>query len=338
MTESRPVCIMVVANKRWEAEPLIHAFVEPRSRPTSVMPTVRLYDPEISPVSYGKEPTPRLTAKCQLSQAAANVQIWCLEDWMDPGAGSSNTPEKVRVLSKFMTSAIVQFGIQPDVVVAFGTAGIIAKAPLDGCVTVGTRVFIHDPFGNDPIEKRVIHRVDGKTESMWSDARLDRVLDSGMPSDFFRVVSDSSRYAAEARFVNPPIHSASPVTVLAGNGFASVGTVNVTNYDDYIWADQSTVDAFRKSVRLHEVGSVETTHGLIRLAAEDTIELQPHFLYISGITDTLGSFDMDVAPRVYAQNLAAAHNAGIVATWLIPEITNQVHPLLVKNSTPKSDS
>lgn len=66
--------------------------------------------------------------------------------------------------------------------------------------------------------------------------------------------------------------------------------------------------------------SNETTHGLIRLQSDAP------FLFISGITDTLGSFNAEVAPRPYSQNFAAAHNAGVVAAWLLPRIVEYLKP------------
>ena len=106
---------------------------------------------------------------------------------------------------------------------------------------------------------------------------------------------------------------------MAGHSFISLGTVNVTNYEDYAWTDGDTLAAFRQKVGSRkQVGSMETTHGLIRLASESP------FLYVSGITDTVGRFDLEVTPRVYAQNFVAAHNAGLAVAWMLP----QVVPLL----------
>ena len=328
MTSPRTVNIMMIANKRWEAEPLFHGVVESRIRPQTLKPALRMYEPEIKAATFGGEPMPRLLATCQLPHIQARVQIWCIEDWMDPAAGGSNTPEKVRVLSRFFLAAEKRFGTKPDVIAAFGTAGIPSSVPLNGCVTVGTRVFVNDPFSKNPQTTRFIQRLDGKTEPMWTDPRLGRVVLSEMPSDFFRMIPDGTRHAAEARFLKPPIHATADLTVLAGNAFASIGTVNVTDYDDYVWADPLGIAIFRRTVERHEVGSVETTHGLIRLAAEDALGAVPRFFYISGITDSIGYFDMEVAPRTYAQNFAAVHNAGVVAAWLIPEVASQIGKIL----------
>jgi hypothetical protein len=320
MATGDPLKIMIVANKTWEASPLIQALFSDRSRPTGLASVARVYDPDVTPCITTGTPTPRATLAIP---GHATIEVWCIEDWMDPGAGSSNTPEKVRVLPRFFSSSAGGPGGSPDVVLAFGTAGIPTGLPFNGCVAVGTRCFIHDPFAGKPPPARVIVRRDKRTEPMWTDSRLDTLLTSTAPADFFRRAQDAARYAAEARFVAPPIHAGAPLTVLAGNGFASLGTVNVTNYDDYVWADPAVLKAFNQGQIQNEVGSQETTHGLVRLAAEDFFGATPQFFYVSGITDSLGLFDMEVGPRQYAQNFAAAHNAGVALAWLLPELTTQ---------------
>lgn len=328
----RRLRIVIIANKTWEAAPLLVALFSKKMRPDALVPTARLYDPEIAPAPYGHPPTPRAELRID-GDTPASVQVWCIEDWMDPHAGGSNTPEKVRLLPRFLAEAAKRFGGRPDVIVAFGTAGIPGRLASNGCVAVGSSVFVHDPYAERALAERTIERLDDEHEPMWTDARLDHVLASSLPKGFFRAAPDALRHAAEARFVKPPVHAADPLLILAGHGFASVGTVNVTDYDDYVWADARSLAVFRGRVDRHEVGSIETTHGLIRLAAEDALGTAPCFLYISGLTDTLGYFDMEVTPRQGAQNLAAAHNAGVTTAWLLPEVARQVAPLVIARET-----
>jgi hypothetical protein len=105
---------------------------------------------------------------------------------------------------------------------------------------------------------------------------------------------------------------------VAAANYAAIGDVNVTNYDDYAWADPAALKAFKRHDDTDPVGSLETTHGLIRLQSEAP------FLFISGITNRVGYFNMEVAPRAYAQNFVCAHNAGVVATWLLPRLATYV--------------
>ena len=306
--------IVVVANKTWEAAPLLSTLFSPRSRPAVVRPIDRIYDPDAHPCDWHEPPEPRAL----LVAGDTTVQVFCIEDWMDPDAGSSNTAEKMRVLPRIFQSSAELFDDPAEVVVAFGTAGIPSSIAFNGCVTVGTNTVVYDPFAGRAT--RALSRDDGTMEPMWNDPRVGDVLPSRLPQGWFRDLPPTVRATAEARFVSPPIHPATPMTVLAGNGFAALSTVNVTNYDDYVWADPASLAHFSASVDRHEVGSQETTHGLIRIAAENALGRLPTFLYVSGITDSIGWFDMEVSPRAYAQNFAAAHNAGVTLGWLLPEL------------------
>jgi hypothetical protein len=70
------------------------------------------------------------------------------------------------------------------------------------------------------------------------------------------------------------------------------------------------------------VGSVETTHGIIRLASES------RFAFVSGITDRTEHFSEDVDgkdkkgnKKTEAQNYACSFNIGIYIAAALPKIT-----------------
>ena len=90
--------------------------------------------------------------------------------------------------------------------------------------------------------------------------------------------------------------------------------VLVTDYREYDRTDQATLDAFAASNLMRNAKSLETTHGLIRA------QTNAPFLFVSGITDRVGSFNDEVDPRSYAQNTVAAHNAGVAIAWMLPTI------------------
>lgn len=85
--------------------------------------------------------------------------------------------------------------------------------------------------------------------------------------------------------------------------------------DDYIWTDDLTRARFEREFRQREIGSMESTHGLIHAAWPDA-----GFLYVSGLTDRVPLFNQEVTPRVYAQNFACAHNAGVAVAFLLPAL------------------
>jgi hypothetical protein len=123
---------------------------------------------------------------------------------------------------------------------------------------------------------------------------------------------------AETRFLKSPLEPVKTPVVLAGHRFNSLGVVNVIDYDAYFWADKSAIEAFRQKGYQGVIGSMETTHGLIRFQTEAP------FLFISGIANEDGKFDSQVAPRVYAQPFVAAHNAGLTLCYLIEGVIPQL--------------
>jgi hypothetical protein len=96
--------------------------------------------------------------------------------------------------------------------------------------------------------------------------------------------------------------------------YVALADINVTNYKDYAWADSKVVDAYRALNSANPIGSLETTHAVIRACTAAP------FMFVSGITDRVGYFDQEVAPAPYGQNFVAAHNAGLAISYIIPRI------------------
>jgi len=293
---------MLIANKWWEADPLcwvlFHNKAHPRvffdyetiNYPSQHMPKQPSEPRPLNPVA-----TPRFSFKC----LDATVEVWCLEELMNPAENPSSAAEKARVLPDAVAS-----GPKPDLVVAFGTAGSRQGLHINGCVVVGRRVYIHDAY------KAEVDRT-----GMWTPPEEDMVIESDLPVGVIQGISPGSKHSAEARFLQPPVAPANHLLLMAGNGFISVGHVNCINYDDYAWSPIRAVESFNDNAsELGEIGSVESTHGLIRVVSDAP------FLYISGIAATVGLFNVQVTPRVYAQNTVASHNAAIALAWLLPEV------------------
>jgi len=294
--------IMVIANKWWEADPLCWVLFHDKARPSAFFdyiinnyPSQRAPDRLTEPRPRDLATIPRITFKCR----DARVEVWCLEELMNLAENLSSAAEKARVLP-----AAIASGTTPDLVIAFGTAGSRQGLHINGCAVVGRRIYIHDAY--KAAEDRT---------GMWTPPMEDLVIESDLPAGVFQRISLESKHSAEARLLSPPIDPANPLRVMVGDGFISLGHVNCTNYDEYAWSPLRAVESFNENAsRYGEIGSVESTHGLIRLASEAP------FLYVSGIADTVGFFNIQVTPRVYAQNTVAAHNAAIALAWLLPDV------------------
>ena len=117
----------------------------------------------------------------------------------------------------------------------------------------------------------------------------------------------------QKRLLNTPLNPTNFLKVDADKRLVALSNVNVTKYSEYKFKDGEGVTAFQKAETGMELGSVETTHGVIRVSAAD----RP-FIFISAIVDRLGYFDEDVVPKEFSQNFSGSFNAGIVTSWLIP--------------------
>jgi hypothetical protein len=298
--------VMLVANKWWEADPLCGVLFHDKARPGAFAdvkavryPTVRAPKPKAdAPRPPDPAAVPRLTFVC----GDATVEVWCLEELMNPQENPSSSLEKSRVLP-----GAFEYGPPPALVVAFGTAGSREGVRANGCAVVGTRTFVHDP------KAKAADRT-----KMWTPPHPDTLEESTLPQGALGKLDEQARYAAEARMLRCPVAPADPPLTLLGNGFASLGGVNITNYDDYAWADREAAAAFAASGAAAQIGSIETTHGIIRAASDAP------FVFVSGITDMEGLFDYEVTPRVYAQNFVAAHNAGVAIAWLLPSLVTVI--------------
>jgi hypothetical protein len=286
--------LCIVANKWWEAAPLVAALqhVNVGQDELSAAPTAIYHTGQ--PCAGGSfRPAPRLIARCN----GADVEVWCVQDLMDLSENSSLTWEKARVLPRILTGDGEQV-----VVVAFGTAASPSGAGHDGNVVIGTSVFVHDPFENNEFgEKR------------WAHPQMNQIVASDLQNVFDCL---SSEYIAEAeRRLLTPVHgAAAPPRVFAGSGLISVGVVNVTDSADYSWTDENALRCFREVAKAAVTESLETTHGVVRLL------LGSRFLYVSGIANAVGRFAEEVKGNPYRQNFVASHNAAVATAWLLPEL------------------
>ncbi len=341
--------VAVVANKTWECAPVVERLLARDARPAALEGATfrRGYDPAEEPVELDPDTKERpklppeaegldmrasLPIRPRLSiesvRLQLSVEIWCVEDWMRSKRRLASPEGSLGKLStsssheKF-TYALPRIrercfrGRGPELLIAMGTAGVVYGTTLNGCVTIGSRVYVHDAWHDAPADEiadqverfgpMLREQISGQLDRPIEAPRLKRTL-------FSEDLSAEARHSAEARFLAAPIHPARPPRILAGHGFASLGTINICDYEDYVWADEETLRLFERQVRQREIGSMETTHGLIGLSWPQT-----PFLFVSGLTDRVPMFNSEVTPRKYAQNFVAAHNAGVTLAHLLPE-------------------
>ena len=285
--------ILIFANTPWEADALTAVFVNARARPTGFPIPISPASVNIPSVdgSSSKTITARLTYP--------DIEVWCVSDLLVSGY---STKEKARVLPY-----VANNGAPPSLVIAFGTAAFPDPSSYDGCVVVGSNVFIYSP------PEDVLGNVE-----FWDDPSIGRFMDHSSQSinaPVFQSLRNELRLQIETRFLLAPVDSIKAPILIQSPGYTAISDVNVANPDDYAWADADSVRAFATAAPRHIIGSVETTHGVINVKVRSK-----QFLFVSAIANRLGYFNMEAAPRNYAQDFAVAHNAAVALAWMIPVV------------------
>lgn len=291
--------VVVVVNKSWEAEPLIGVLRSTNGRPTPFPEEIAA--PSVS-VAWSDGTSHQIAARAAFRTKTTSTEVWCLKDLMDPTKSSSSSEEKARVLP-----ALTAAGEAPNLVIAVGTASSPDLRSFNGCVAVGSSCFTFNPYSQSP-----------NPDSNWTDARFGKLIDEEdrtATNSTLTWLDREARPSIETKFVQTPLEPATPPLLIASTTAVALSDVNVTNPDDYVWADAKAVLAFKEAAPDRTVGSMETTHSVIRLCVPS-----PRFLFVSGITNRLGYFNVEVSPRPYAQNFAASHNAGVTVAWLLSKI------------------
>ena len=294
-----PYRILIFVNKAWEADPLVGVFRNDQVRPSKFPAPDALPQVDI-PLSDGSMKT--VQARLALKSPNATAEVWCIKDLMDPKKKSSSSEEKARVLPHVTAN-----GDPPILVVAFGTATFPDARSYNGCVVIGSNVFVHNPYGDAP-----------NRESKWTHPDIGKLLDrSQQPINaaLFSALDREMRPLIETPFLPPPINPAGPPSLIVSAAYVALSNVNVTDPNDYVWADPEALRAFAANAPRQAIGSVETTHGVIRLMVPS-----PQFLFVSGVANRVGYFNMEVAPRTYAQNFVASHNAAVALAWMMPAL------------------
>jgi hypothetical protein len=303
--------ILILANKDWEAEPLVGVLLNGKARPDAKS-YPRIPFPDFGAVPKVEVPLKAGGSKFVSARAAlyypkeatpdAIAEVWAIRDLMDPTESGSSSREKARVLPE-----LVKNGRKPTVIIAFGTATTPAARSLNGCVVVGSKVFVHNPLAGtlDP-DREWTHDDFGKLMHSREVHPVIDLLDRGQ-----------LRSPSEIRFLRSPIHPADPPVLVVSPDFVAVSSVNVTTPALYAWADRQALEAAEKAGIREAIGSVETTHGVIRLVLRSE-----QFFFVSGIANGLGAFGAETGPRDYAQNFVASHNAAIALAWMLPRLLN----------------
>jgi hypothetical protein len=295
--------VIVVANKWWECDPALAAMLNNNARPPhSPWPDV-LHPPRKVPEQmpkFNEYPVPRAVFGYRHFRA----EIWCISDLLDhySSADQSSSQIKAQVLPRiFEYSEKDATPEKPALVIALGTA----CTPVDfqnrnGCVAVGTDVFMHNARAGCPTSS-------SNLQSFY----YDQLLKSSISPETFAAISAMDVTSAVTAFLPVPTNASAVTNITIGYGAVALNTINVTDPACYAVCDKMTLDAFESQRLKGSPVSLETTHGLIRIQSDSP------FLFVSGIVNRYQKFADDVGPRPNGQNTAGAYNAGVCVTWML---------------------
>ena len=297
--------VTITVNKWWEFDPVIQCLLS-----NYVLPNSNYHWPRFNDhprrrlkLSEPREPAPA-KPRCVFDFDFASVEVWCVSDLLehlpDKSKWQSSSERKAERLPEIFIGETVSLSI------AVGTASSGDIESRNGSVVIGTKSFLHNskPNGSNP-------------DSGWRGGPFDKLLHSAITTDEFSALTaleSDLRREVSSRFLSPPLAPAKEPQVLVDYEAVALGNVNVTDYRDYDSTDRETIEAFQRAGKDLLLGSLETTHGLIRVLGSS------RFIFVSGIVDRLNRFHEEVSPRPYAQNTAGAHNAGVVLAWLMPRL------------------
>jgi hypothetical protein len=289
---------LIVVHKCREVEPILNALLNVRMRPDD------LQHPDLLNYPWRlKQGTvhPRAVWK---DIGGVRVEVWCIEDIMDPRWNSSSSEGKNAELPKLFN----YLNIAPSLVIACGTAAFGREAAqMTGSVVVGTHIYINN-----------FHPNGENAESNWDDPiHFGKDLSSSLPEDFFEIFDPHTRASMESRLLKTFLSPADRVQLLAEPDYLSLSSVNITNYHEYAEADELGIQALARQGIALPLGSVETTHGVVRAQSEAP------FLFVSGIAERTG-FDFGSNQKTEAQQYAASFNIGVCLAWMIGRIPEYI--------------
>jgi hypothetical protein len=293
--------IVIVVNKWWECEPAIAAMLNSNAWPSVAPWPSSLNSPQQRPAA---KTAPFLNPRAVFDYPNFQAEVWCISDLLNNVDASCQSSSSVKAA---LLPQIFAGKPSPDLVVAVGTASSAATSPnRNGGVAMGTAVFLHNahPGGENPL-------------SDWN-GPSDQLISSTITPKFFAQIASFDAASALLHFLPLKRNGSDAPVVTVGFSDVALGTLNVTNYGEYKYKDAETLAAYAASGESSLPVSIETTHGLIRVASPNA-----PFIFLSTITDRFTYFDADVSgvPLNDAQNTAAAYNAGVTLRWILSNLS-----------------
>ncbi len=288
--------ITVVVNKDWETDGVMGALVNVGLHPPGLPFPDELHTPRYS------EKTQKPRAVFFLPDKSApvlRVTVRCIQDLMNSGKSASSSEEKYRVLPPVLRED------DPDLVISVSTAGYPADFTCNGSVVIGGNFFIHDEYAQEPFNPK----------SNLKNPGIGVLLPNNVNPKLYRLIGFDFRNGVESKFLKTPRNPGDHPCCIASDVFTALSVINVTEYQEYNWADHEALAHYNAVEKRLPCNSSETTHGVVKLCTDKPV------VFLSPITDQFGRFDFEVTPT---QNYVASFNAGLVLGHLLCELVGFV--------------
>lgn len=281
--------IHIIANKNWEVEPLINAFLTRKIYQNIGLPE-NIYFPT-------REKSLLMSPRVEfLTCNGHSVKISCVQDYIKISAKEKSSEYK------FMEALPILFaGENSDLIICFGTAGYPQDISINGSVMMGHLFFIHYGRTDNPESKLVLPEAQEVIGNINDNIK-----------SLYNVVSpDKNKIPITAYMQAIPENPRTNPTIVATSTNVAISVINITDYDEYIWADREGLEEFTSKDKKRRAASIETTHGLIGV---QSMRRGIPCMWVSAITDREGFFDMEVHP---IQNYFCSYNGGLALAKMI---------------------
>jgi hypothetical protein len=290
--------VVTIVNKWWECLPVLDTLLNANATPANFPWPATLEPSKPAPVPTSPAPTP--VPRAVFTMNASFAEIWCIGDLMvqTTVARQSSSEDKARFLPRVIGSA--------DMVVSISTCSSSDNVTsLNGCVEIGTKVFMHDGHpASDP-----------NTVSQWHVGPFDTIIDSPLNSAGFQTIFQSIPASLSSGFAPARNNPAAQLSVKPLYGNTALCSINVSNPAEYNAKDTLTMNAFKVVGDASAIpASVETTHGIVRTASTSP------FIFISPIVNRFLMYGQETAANLYPQTTAACMNAGVTLAWLLTSL------------------
>lgn len=307
--------IIILANKWWECEAMLMAMLNSNAFPAPLIDTDKTpiiaapWCDELSSPRSRDNDAYRASYRALFSykhkdETVFTVEVWSVSDLLEITDNSSSSSAKATQLTNKLFPPDEP---RPDLVIAVGTAGTASETPnRTGGVAIGSQVFLHNAH--------LPNTDDANPKSTWEDPRQETLVAPSIDQHVFNQLAAFDSASALLHFL-PLKRNASPSPIITiGYKDVGLGTLNVTDYNEYKFKDPESVAAYASQHYTDNAVSLETTHGLIRLASDPA-----PFIFVTGITDAFLHFDEQVGTPALAdtQNFAAAYNTGITLRYML---------------------